>query len=209
MAGWVIASSRGPLGRIGEDELAEPRAVERGRRAAARPCRTPARSGRRRRLPGATTSRARRSASTIRRSRPAQESGDRALAGGDAAGEADQEEAPHYRGPVGAGLHVHHERHVERERGLHDLAWPAPAGASTSSGGASKSSSSCTCSSMRLSSRWASSSWVHPDHRDLDHVRGGALHRRVGGHALAEVAQVRVAAAQLGQVAAPPSSVIT
>ena len=125
----------------------------------------------------------------------------RALAGGDAAGEADEEEAPHACGPVGAGLDVDLERHVERRARTPSPRRRGPPARGSSPSGTSKSSSSCTCSSMRLSSRVRASSRAIADHRDLDQIGGGALDRRVGRHALAEAAEVRIAAPQLGEVA--------
>ena len=229
-----------------------------------------------RRLAGITTSRARRSASTTLRAEVGEHLAHRALAGGDAAGQADEEEAPHRpalaaspaprsvtertpvlswrkrliarsrlspraavvprtpvsrgepphrrrglaprRGgtsgrrslveeapqasrPVGPGLDVDLEGHGQLERATPSPRRRGPRGAASSPSAPRRAARRAPAGASGSGGRARPARGRHADHRDLDEIGGGALDGRIGRHALAEAAQIGVAAPQLREIA--------
>ena len=132
----------------------------------------------------------------------AEDVGDRALAGRDAAGEADEQEAAAHTcdqsSPVFTSTTI---GHVERQRRLHDLAGQRHDRLHLVRRRLEEQLVVHLQQHAALQAALAQRR-LHAHHGDLDHVAGGPLHRRVHRHPLGGVAGHRVVRAQIGQVAA-------
>ena len=86
--------------------------------------------------------------------------------------------------PVRADADVDHQRHAKRRDAGHQLRQLALARARAPPSGTSSTSSSCTCRTSLRREPLALEPVLHRDHRELDEIGGGALHRRVDRRAL-------------------------